>query len=162
MGKLLPTVGIEGRLSSLKQVLEPVDYLAEEIGYLPEEVLALPGLLFAAFGAYAVVTVVMSGGSYFALSLYGFAADIADDTVGKSVFGAGGSLAGSCIIGFFSRFEEAEECIEVAVYGFVEKSGKCHENPPLFALSVVYITGSVFCRLCTSFAENAGKGFFVR
>ena len=61
MGKLLPTVGIEGRLSSLKQVLEPVDYLAEEIGYLPEEVLALPGLLFAAFGAYAVVTVVMSG-----------------------------------------------------------------------------------------------------
>ena len=93
MGKLLPAVGIEGRLSSLKQVLEPVDYLAEEIGEVGSRVV------------------------------------LAYDRVGQESVGSAfkrfdhckqNRNAGSCIIGLFSRFEEAEECIEVAVYCFVE------------------------------------------
>lgn len=133
MGKLLPTVGIEGRLSSLKQVLEPVDYLAEEIGYFPEEVLALLGLLFAAFGAYAVVTVVMSGGSYFGLSLYGFDADIADDTVGKSVFGAGGSLAGNRFFGV--TLSSGGSAAVSSVFSAVSKKRRSVSRSPFTALS---------------------------
>ena len=45
---------------SLKEVLEPIDYLAEEIGYLLEEGFALFGFLFAAVLAGAVFAVVVT------------------------------------------------------------------------------------------------------
>lgn len=78
-----------------KEILEPIDYLLEEIGNLLEEVLALFGLLCAAFGAYAVLTVGVTLCRDFGLSLKRFSAYRANNTVGETRFGAGGSLTGN-------------------------------------------------------------------